>query len=89
MLVKPQFEAGKAEADRGRGVIRDPQVWSRTLSEVCAALQGRGAAIMGVMTSPITGGDGNVEFLVHARRGAVPGEVDALVAAALSEVAAS
>jgi 23S rRNA (cytidine1920-2'-O)/16S rRNA (cytidine1409-2'-O)-methyltransferase len=89
LLVKPQFEAGKAEADRGRGVIRDPQVWSRTLSEVCAALQVRGAAIMGVMTSPITGGDGNVEFLVHARRGAVPGEVDALVAAALSEVAAS
>ena len=89
LLVKPQFEAGKAEADRGRGVIRDPQVWARTLSEVCIALQDRGAAIMGAMTSPITGGDGNVEFLVHARRGAAPGDIDALVAAALAEVGAS
>lgn len=85
LLVKPQFEAGKAEADRGRGVIRDPAVWSRTLTEVCNALQERGAAIMGAMTSPITGGDGNVEFLVHTRRGAPPGDVDALVAGALAE----
>ncbi len=70
ILVKPQFEAGKAEADRGRGVIRDPEVWRRTLDEATIALSGAGAAIMGVMVSPITGGDGNVEFLVHARRGA-------------------
>ena len=86
LLVKPQFEAGKAEADRARGVIRDAAVWQRTLREVCTALQGRGAAIMGAMTSPITGGDGNVEFLVHARRGASPGDIDLLVAAALAEV---
>ena len=70
VLVKPQFEAGKAEADRGRGVIRDPDVWRRTLDEATSALSAAGAAIMGVMVSPITGGDGNVEFLVHARRGA-------------------
>jgi 23S rRNA (cytidine1920-2'-O)/16S rRNA (cytidine1409-2'-O)-methyltransferase len=89
LLVKPQFEAGKAEADRGRGIIRDPLVWERTLSEVCTALQGRGAAIMGAMTSPITGGDGNVEFLVHARRGAMAGDIDTVVAGALSEVGAS
>ena len=88
LLVKPQFEAGKAEADRGRGVIRDPIVWARTLTEVCTALQDRGAAIMGAMASPITGGDGNVEFLVHARRrGAPAADVDALVAGALSDVA--
>lgn len=86
LLVKPQFEAGKAEADRAKGVIRDAEVWSRTLTEVCIALQERGAAIMGAMTSPITGGDGNVEFLVHARRGGAPGDVDAQVAAALAEV---
>lgn len=87
LLVKPQFEAGKPEVDKGRGVIRDPVIWRRTLSEVCAALDGRGAAIMGVMVSPITGGDGNVEFLVHARRGAVAASsVDQLVAGALDEV---
>ena len=70
ILVKPQFEAGKQEADRGRGVIRDPRVWARTLDEATDAVSAAGAAIMGVMVSPITGGDGNVEFLVHARRGA-------------------
>jgi 23S rRNA (cytidine1920-2'-O)/16S rRNA (cytidine1409-2'-O)-methyltransferase len=68
LLVKPQFEAGKVEADRGRGVIRDPDVWKRTLTEVCTALDERGAAIMGVMTSPLTGGDGNIEFLIHVER---------------------
>ncbi len=66
LLVKPQFEAGKAEADRGRGVIRDPAVWAATLDVACRAVSAAGAAIMGVMVSPITGGDGNVEFLVHA-----------------------
>ena len=69
VLVKPQFEAGRTEADRGRGIIRDPAVWRRTLLEVGEALVGREAAIMGVMVSPITGGDGNVEFLLHARVG--------------------
>jgi 23S rRNA (cytidine1920-2'-O)/16S rRNA (cytidine1409-2'-O)-methyltransferase len=67
LLVKPQFEAGRDEAARGRGVIRDPAVWRRVLDEVVTALQATGAAIMGVMVSPLTGADGNVEFLVHAR----------------------
>ena len=61
---------GKAEADKARGVIRDPEVWRRTLDDATTALSAAGAAIMGVMVSPITGGDGNVEFLVHARAGA-------------------
>ena len=67
VLVKPQFEAGRVEASRGKGVIRDPAVHHRTLGEVTGALQAAGAAIMGVMPSPITGSAGNVEFLVHAR----------------------
>ncbi len=89
LLVKPQFEAGKAEADRGRGVIRDPDVWRRTLTEVCTALRERGAAIMGVMTSPLTGGDGNVEFLIHVERTAraVPA-LDRLIDGALDEAGA-
>ena len=69
VLVKPQFEAGRVEAGRGRGVIRDPDVWRRTLIEVCGAVVGAGAAIMGVMVSPLTGAEGNVEFLLHARVG--------------------
>ena len=65
-LVKPQFEAGRAEADRGRGVIKDPAVRRRAVLGACDALEAAGAAIMGVMASPLTGADGNVEFLVHA-----------------------
>ena len=93
VLVKPQFEAGKVEADKGRGIIRDPAIWRRTLSEVSDALMNRTAAIMGAMASPITGGDGNVEFLLHVRRvepGAGldpldPGLLDAAVAEAMAD----
>ena len=64
VLVKPQFEAGRREAARARGVIRDPVVWRRVLGEVITAFRGVGAAMMGVMPSPLRGADGNVEFLV-------------------------
>ena len=67
LLVKPQFEAGRAEATRGRGVIRDPEVRARTLAEVGAAATQQGAVTMGEMVSPITGADGNVEFLLWLR----------------------
>jgi 23S rRNA (cytidine1920-2'-O)/16S rRNA (cytidine1409-2'-O)-methyltransferase len=66
VLVKPQFEAGRVEASRGRGVIRDPEVHRRTLGEVATALVDAGAVIMGAMPSPLTGHSGNVEFLLHA-----------------------
>ncbi|MGK2947684.1 MAG: TlyA family RNA methyltransferase [Acidimicrobiales bacterium] len=72
LLVKPQFEAGRREAARGRGVITDPGIWQRVLDEVAAALQEQGAAIMGAMVSPLTGADGNVEFLLHARSAPAP-----------------
>jgi 23S rRNA (cytidine1920-2'-O)/16S rRNA (cytidine1409-2'-O)-methyltransferase len=67
VLVKPQFEAGRAEASRGRGVIRDPAVWRRVLDEVRSALTAERAAMMGAMVSPLRGADGNVEFLFHVR----------------------
>jgi 23S rRNA (cytidine1920-2'-O)/16S rRNA (cytidine1409-2'-O)-methyltransferase len=66
-LVKPQFEAERAEVAAGHGVISDAEIWRRTLRDVCATLDQRGAAIMGVMASPLRGADGNVEFLLHAR----------------------
>ncbi|HWC39022.1 MAG TPA: TlyA family RNA methyltransferase [Acidimicrobiales bacterium] len=66
-LVKPQFEAGRAEASRGKGVVKDPRVWERVLVEICSAFRGAGAAMMEAMVSPLTGARGNVEFLVHAR----------------------
>jgi 23S rRNA (cytidine1920-2'-O)/16S rRNA (cytidine1409-2'-O)-methyltransferase len=68
VLVKPQFEAGRREVSRGKGVIRDPEVWRRTLAGALDALSEAGATIMGTMVSPLRGADGNVEFLVWLRR---------------------
>ena len=67
-LVKPQFEAGRAEADRGRGVIRDGAVWRRVLLALRSDVEARGAAMMGLMISPITGAQGNVEFFALIAR---------------------
>ncbi len=69
LLVKPQFEAGRAAVSRGKGVIRDPAVWLGALEGVASALHEAGTGIMGAMASPLTGAAGNVEFLVHARKG--------------------
>lgn len=71
VLVKPQFEAGRRVVDRGRGVVRDPQEWRQALLRVGSAFAAAGAAIMGVVPSPIVGPAGNVEFLVQLRTGYV------------------
>jgi len=69
-LVKPQFEAGKAEADKGRGVIRDPEVRAAALARVrdFALRALAGAQLVGSMESPVAGADGNREFLLCLRR---------------------
>jgi 23S rRNA (cytidine1920-2'-O)/16S rRNA (cytidine1409-2'-O)-methyltransferase len=67
LLVKPQFEAGRAEVSRGRGVITDPEVWVRVQAEIEQAFVEAGCEVVGWTDSPITGADGNHEFLVHAR----------------------
>jgi 23S rRNA (cytidine1920-2'-O)/16S rRNA (cytidine1409-2'-O)-methyltransferase len=66
LLVKPQFEAGRVEVSRGRGVITDPAVHDRVRDEVAAALRAAGCTIAGWMDSPIRGAEGNRELLVHA-----------------------
>lgn len=64
-LIKPQFEAGKAEADRGAGVIRDPAIHQRVLSELNQFVIARGGLRwLGVTESPVLGPAGNKEFLV-------------------------
>lgn len=67
LLVKPQFEAGRAEVSKGRGVVRDPAVHERVRVEIDAALRERGVMVEGWVTSPLTGADGNVEWFVHGR----------------------
>jgi 23S rRNA (cytidine1920-2'-O)/16S rRNA (cytidine1409-2'-O)-methyltransferase len=64
-LIKPQFEAGKAEADRGAGVIRDPAVHERVLRELNQFVAARrDLRWLGVTESPVLGPAGNKEFLV-------------------------
>jgi 23S rRNA (cytidine1920-2'-O)/16S rRNA (cytidine1409-2'-O)-methyltransferase len=63
-LIKPQFEAGKTEANRGEGVIRDKKIHQRVLLEILTFAEQEGFAICGLIPSPILGPKGNVEFFV-------------------------
>ena len=67
VLVKPQFEAGREEVGKG-GVVRDPAVHARVCREAAAWFEGRGWRVLGVTQSPITGPEGNIEFLLAAER---------------------
>ena len=64
-LVKPQFEAGRAEVGKG-GVVRDPTVHARVCEAAAAWVATKGWRVVGVEPSPITGPEGNVEFLLGA-----------------------
>ncbi|MBV1688362.1 TlyA family RNA methyltransferase [Novosphingobium sp. G106] len=66
-LIKPQFEVGRAEVGKG-GVVRDPALHERVCGEVRDWLEGDGWTVQGIAQSPITGPEGNVEFLIAARR---------------------
>jgi 23S rRNA (cytidine1920-2'-O)/16S rRNA (cytidine1409-2'-O)-methyltransferase len=66
-LIKPQFEAGRDEVGKG-GVVRDPAVHARVCGEVRNWLEGMAWRVEGVVPSPITGPEGNVEFLIAAAR---------------------
>jgi 23S rRNA (cytidine1920-2'-O)/16S rRNA (cytidine1409-2'-O)-methyltransferase len=67
LLVKPQFEAGRARLGKG-GIVRDPAVHRAVLREVRDGLAAHGLLVTGAIASPLRGADGNVEFLVHADR---------------------
>ncbi len=70
VLVKPQFEVSKAVASKGKGVVRDPAERAASVDRVVRAFEACGATMMGLVESPITGAAGNVEFLLHAVKGA-------------------
>jgi len=67
-LIKPQFEVGRDEVGKG-GVVRDPALHARVCAEVREWIEGLGWDVSGIVESPITGPQGNVEFLIAARRG--------------------
>ncbi len=66
-LIKPQFEVARSEVGKG-GVVRDPALHARVCDETAAWLGGEGWHVQGIERSPITGPEGNVEFLISARR---------------------
>ncbi|MHA6333168.1 TlyA family RNA methyltransferase [Qipengyuania sp. CAU 1752] len=68
-LIKPQFEVGREEVGKG-GVVRDPELHARVCDEVRGWLESDGWSVQGIVESPITGPEGNVEFLISAHRGA-------------------
>lgn len=68
LLVKPQFEAGRGEVGKG-GIVRDPGVHARVLAEIWGFFAATDLVPQGWRESPIKGGEGNTEFLLHLRRG--------------------
>ena len=83
-LVKPQFEAGRQDVPRG-GVVRDADTWRRVLEDVSGAATEASLVPIGLTRSPITGGDGNVEFLLAlaTRLGSMPFDLPAAIEDAL------
>jgi 23S rRNA (cytidine1920-2'-O)/16S rRNA (cytidine1409-2'-O)-methyltransferase len=67
ILVKPQFEAGRGNVGKG-GIVRDPEAHQLAISRVAACVQSLGWQVVETIPSPITGMEGNKEFLLYARR---------------------
>jgi len=65
VLIKPQFEAGRKQAARGKGVIKDPAVHHQVLEDTLSCAQEEGFGVLGLARSPITGPKGNIEFLAY------------------------
>jgi len=67
LLVKPQFEAGRQEVSRGRGVITDPEIHVQAVETVSASVKQYGGVVESVVESPIKGAEGNIEFLMWVK----------------------
>lgn len=78
VLVKPQFEVGRQEASRGRGVIRDPEQWKAALDRVLEAATIAGLAPQSAIPSALKGAQGNTEFFLHLERGGMASSVDSV-----------
>ena len=79
-LIKPQFEAGRKEVSKGKGVIRDPEIHRRVVREILDFAQAEGYSVKGLAKSPVLGPKGNVEFLVWLGLGIPPVDADQLEA---------
>jgi 23S rRNA (cytidine1920-2'-O)/16S rRNA (cytidine1409-2'-O)-methyltransferase len=70
ILVKPQFEAGREHVGKG-GIVRDPEAHQMAIDRVAGGVRSLGWEVAGTIPSPITGAEGNVEFLLYTRRPAI------------------
>jgi 23S rRNA (cytidine1920-2'-O)/16S rRNA (cytidine1409-2'-O)-methyltransferase len=86
LLVKPQFEAGRAEVGRG-GLVKDAAVHRRVLEDVMRGAQPLGYAVAGVCPSPLLGAEGNREFFLHLRADGQPLAAEPVAALAAKAVA--
>ena len=87
-LIKPQFEAGRADVGK-KGVVRDRAVHERVLREMCGFFPTAGYALAGLDYSPIRGPEGNIEYLAYLKKGGDGGfepDIPALVAASHGEL---
>jgi len=82
-LIKPQFEAGRKESARNKGVIRDSDVHRRVLAEVLTFARDQGFAVAGLIRSPVLGPKGNVEFLAWLGIGSATQDIEVLIDGAL------
>ncbi|WP_214891007.1 TlyA family RNA methyltransferase [Exiguobacterium sp. s142] len=85
-LIKPQFEAGKADVGK-KGVVRDRSIHERVVNEMVRYFASEGFWVEGLDFSPITGGDGNIEFLLFARYTGIGGVEPALDVSAVIDKA--
>ena len=76
VLVKPQFEVGRKQASRGRGVIRDPELWQAALDRVLDTATSASLAPQAAAPSALKGAQGNVEFFLRLEKGGTPVPVD-------------
>jgi 23S rRNA (cytidine1920-2'-O)/16S rRNA (cytidine1409-2'-O)-methyltransferase len=89
-LIKPQFEAGRKEVSRGKGVIRDSEVHRDVLRDVISFAMDNGYTVLGLTASPLRGPKGNVEFLAHlALKGDSPRDLNTLIDGVLVELIGS
>src|SRR5690625_1948615 len=64
ILIKPQFEAGREQVGK-KGIVRDPNIHQEVIENICLFAQNEGYQLLDLTYSPITGGEGNIEFLAH------------------------
>lgn len=80
-LIKPQFEAGRKEVSKGKGVIRDAEIHRRVVREILGFAQEENYSVRGLLRSPVQGPKGNTEFLVWLGLGIPPMNAEQLEAA--------